>query len=507
MVLHNDYYSILGVKIDATEDEIRKAYRKKALQYHPDKNSSSTAEEIFKDINKAYETLSDAEKRRTYDLKQKEQRNERDKTSEGKSHSSHSQTHSNPFHSFGQQHFSTSSSSSKSHSSRFHFQDPFEAFRQRHDRFHSAFRAGKFPSFFDTSDDDFDMDFDRFRSSHEHFHRKARSKLSDHWPFDDHPFMMFEMLTRAMFEQFFHDDVFWHRPPVRLRSSSQQQGSTHRTNIPVNHVDPPRKQRKDNKRPSTRFHSNESDEETVEDNFVYEQSKPSPNNFHSARVRRRTTENHLESCQFCFYPLTSVENRLKHEATCRHRPQTQAEKFFTTKCSFCHQNIRLSEFLDHEDLCKQFGTKRTATTNETIHVDQPAPSSSVSGQISNDLDQLRTCDRCHRKFPVLSDLFNHICDDQTDPKEIPLTNRSIFDNLNSSGKSFKLKREDSDKSTTKRTNFSALPNKPASFLPRNEHIPLFKRPLFQNNHHDKQRYASADLAYLRPSSSPIHVNS
>src|ERR1700722_5345327 len=65
-----DCYAILGVKSTATEAEIKKAYRKKALQYHPDKNPSATAEETFKEINKAYEILSDVDKRRTYDLQQ-----------------------------------------------------------------------------------------------------------------------------------------------------------------------------------------------------------------------------------------------------------------------------------------------------------------------------------------------------------------------------------------------------------------------------------------------------
>src|SRR5689334_13603361 len=66
----NDFYAILGIKSTSTEEEIKKAYRKKALQYHPDKNPSASAEEIFKQINKAYETLSDTDKRREYDLKQ-----------------------------------------------------------------------------------------------------------------------------------------------------------------------------------------------------------------------------------------------------------------------------------------------------------------------------------------------------------------------------------------------------------------------------------------------------
>lgn len=62
-----DYYQILGVSRSATEDEIKKAYRKKALKYHPDKNQSPDAESIFKDIAEAYEVLSDPQKKATYD--------------------------------------------------------------------------------------------------------------------------------------------------------------------------------------------------------------------------------------------------------------------------------------------------------------------------------------------------------------------------------------------------------------------------------------------------------
>lgn len=62
-----NYYELLGVSKDASAAEIRKAYRKKALQYHPDKNKDDNAEEMFKKISNAYEILSDAKTRQQYD--------------------------------------------------------------------------------------------------------------------------------------------------------------------------------------------------------------------------------------------------------------------------------------------------------------------------------------------------------------------------------------------------------------------------------------------------------
>jgi DnaJ-class molecular chaperone len=68
-----DYYKTLGVPADAGDEEIRKAFRKLAFQYHPDKNSGHEKEaaEKFKDINEAYGVLSDQDKRQQYDLARK----------------------------------------------------------------------------------------------------------------------------------------------------------------------------------------------------------------------------------------------------------------------------------------------------------------------------------------------------------------------------------------------------------------------------------------------------
>ena len=62
-----DYYQVLGVEKKATADEIKKAYRKLALKWHPDKNPNKGAEEKFKKISEAYAVLSDTEKRQQYD--------------------------------------------------------------------------------------------------------------------------------------------------------------------------------------------------------------------------------------------------------------------------------------------------------------------------------------------------------------------------------------------------------------------------------------------------------
>lgn len=66
-VEYEDYYSVLGVDRDASQDEIQKAYKKKAKKYHPDVNDDPEAEDMFKKVNEAYQVLKDPEKRRRYD--------------------------------------------------------------------------------------------------------------------------------------------------------------------------------------------------------------------------------------------------------------------------------------------------------------------------------------------------------------------------------------------------------------------------------------------------------
>jgi DnaJ-class molecular chaperone len=67
MATKRDYYEVLGVSKSASADELKKAYRTLALKFHPDRNKAADAEAKFKEINEAYQVLSDTQKRATYD--------------------------------------------------------------------------------------------------------------------------------------------------------------------------------------------------------------------------------------------------------------------------------------------------------------------------------------------------------------------------------------------------------------------------------------------------------
>ena len=67
MAVKRDYYEVLSVSRDASDEEIKRAFRKLAFQYHPDRNREDGTAEKFKEVNEAYEVLSDASKRSVYD--------------------------------------------------------------------------------------------------------------------------------------------------------------------------------------------------------------------------------------------------------------------------------------------------------------------------------------------------------------------------------------------------------------------------------------------------------
>ncbi|MEF8712299.1 MAG: DnaJ domain-containing protein [Accumulibacter sp.] len=62
-----DYYAILGIASDASNDVLKTAYRRKALLLHPDRNKAPEATDLFRDVQEAYETLSDTARRQVYD--------------------------------------------------------------------------------------------------------------------------------------------------------------------------------------------------------------------------------------------------------------------------------------------------------------------------------------------------------------------------------------------------------------------------------------------------------
>ncbi|KAI8390266.1 DnaJ domain-containing protein [Blakeslea trispora] len=166
-----DYYQVLNISSDSSEQDIKKAYRKLALKYHPDKNSSADASEKFKAISEAYEILSDPEKRRVYDNRDNMQYS-----------NNHNEFH-NPFAGFA-------------------FHSPEEIFAQVFNHFHSFGYGGDMFS-------PFMMD------------RPTTSRMSSGFPFSNAPTMM---------DNFFEPTSLFSHPFEHTSSSSssssrpQQQG-------------------------------------------------------------------------------------------------------------------------------------------------------------------------------------------------------------------------------------------------------------------------------------------
>jgi len=123
-----DYYTVLGLERGATQEEIKKAYRKLALRFHPDKNKDPGAEETFKEIAEAYEVLIDSDKKHAYDTFGEEGLHKRNKDR------SRQRTRNNQFG-----------------SSFFHPSDPFDLFKSffGHDPFSQPF-SDPFSTFFET---------------------------------------------------------------------------------------------------------------------------------------------------------------------------------------------------------------------------------------------------------------------------------------------------------------------------------------------------------------------
>src|SRR3989339_2065385 len=116
-----DFYEILGVSRNANEAEIKKAYRKLALYWHPDRNKDANASEKFKEITKAYEVLSDSKKREMYDQYGESAFNRGGPGNPGAGYSDQS----NPFEGFGG--FSSQGFENVDFGG---FSDPFEIFEQ-----------------------------------------------------------------------------------------------------------------------------------------------------------------------------------------------------------------------------------------------------------------------------------------------------------------------------------------------------------------------------------------
>ncbi|XP_041650637.1 dnaJ homolog subfamily B member 9a [Cheilinus undulatus] len=148
-----DYYDILGVPKDATERQIKKAFHKLAMKYHPDKNRSPDAELKFREIAEAYETLSDESKRRQYD-----QFGDNSAYFSGESQGKHKQGPHQPFTFNFDDIFKDFDIQSLNRHARHrrHFEEHFRSHKESHSRhkrhFQGGFGAGVFEDLFDEAE-------------------------------------------------------------------------------------------------------------------------------------------------------------------------------------------------------------------------------------------------------------------------------------------------------------------------------------------------------------------
>ncbi|CAF4542345.1 unnamed protein product [Rotaria socialis] len=178
-----DFYEILEIEKTATDDEVKKAYRRLALKWHPDKNLSNKkqAEEKFKLISEAYEVISDKEKRRKYDLL--------GRAGLSNNHSNNSHSSNGGYSRFSEDFLNRT----------FHFHNPFDIFEQ-------------FMSHFGGMDDDFGFGrnpFADFHHPHSRFGNYSSSSSSRRDP-HRHQMALFDSMFSPMRMSLFDRDSFGH---------------------------------------------------------------------------------------------------------------------------------------------------------------------------------------------------------------------------------------------------------------------------------------------------------
>jgi len=166
-----DLYEILGIKRGATDKEIKKAFRKLALKYHPDKNKEEDAQEKFLEISKAYEILSDPEKKKKYDMYGDD--------GSGNNNSGGGSAGGQDFHDF----FKHFDDAFRAHNHGHHYQQHQHQHQHAHQNAHNNFHNFGSGGFFDFDDLFHDMDADEEQMFQSSFNRRNRHHDSFHGSF------------------------------------------------------------------------------------------------------------------------------------------------------------------------------------------------------------------------------------------------------------------------------------------------------------------------------------